>query len=94
MSNSEVGCILFPTGGALRYAQQHHCASFISDYLSFLWLLQWFQLIIANRPKYDEKVEDLVDVNDIRNGLFATDNVHRAFDPREVAILKVSHFSA
>jgi len=47
---------------------------------------EWFQLIIANRPKHEEEVEVLVDVNDIR--VFATDNIHRAFNPCEVAILK------
>jgi len=45
----------------------------------------------VNCPKHEEEVEDLVDVNDIRNGVFATDNIHCAFNPHEVAILKVSH---
>jgi hypothetical protein len=62
----------------------------ISYYQFFLWPPQWFQLIIANRPNYEEVVEDLTDVNDVRNGVFATENIHRVFDPREVAILKVS----
>ena len=56
-----------------------------------LWSPQWFQLIIENRPQYEEGVEDLVNINDVHNGVFANDNIHRVFDPCEVAILKVRH---
>jgi hypothetical protein len=52
---------------------------------------QWLQLIIANRPKHGEEVQDLIDINDIRNGVFANYSIHIAFDRRDVAILKVSH---
>jgi hypothetical protein len=36
-------------------------------------------------------VEALNDINDIRNGVFAAGQIHLAFDPRDVVILKVCH---
>jgi hypothetical protein len=51
---------------------------------------QWLQLIIDNRPKHGENVKRLNDINDIRNGVFASSHMHKAFDSRDVAILKVS----
>lgn len=53
--------------------------------------LQWLRLIIENRPKNGENVTGLGDINDIRNGFLAMDVVHRYFDPRKIAILKVCH---
>ncbi|KAF8345096.1 hypothetical protein F5887DRAFT_229408 [Amanita rubescens] len=49
---------------------------------------KWLQLIVANRPKYAENVRTLNNINDIRNGLFASLNIHRLFDQRRIAILK------
>jgi hypothetical protein len=54
---------------------------------------QWLQLIIVNRPKHGE-VEDFVDINDIRNGVLASNNIHIDFDSRHIVILKVSRVSA
>jgi hypothetical protein len=48
-------------------------------------------MVINNRPKYGENVEDLTDINDIRNGVFLKSDVHHIFDSREAAILKVRH---
>ena len=51
-------------------------------------LLQWLQLIIANRP-HREDLESL-SVNDIRNGFIATATLHSShFDPRDIVVLKV-----
>ncbi|EDR05166.1 uncharacterized protein LACBIDRAFT_294884 [Laccaria bicolor S238N-H82] len=49
---------------------------------------EWFRLIVENRPSYDEEVESLEDINDIRNGVFASMMINRIFDQRLVAILK------
>jgi hypothetical protein len=61
----------------------------MSDRLPFLWLFQWLRLIIENRPSYEENVTDLVDINDMRNGVFASSPIHFAFDKRDVVVLKV-----
>lgn len=54
----------------------------------FSILIQWLQLIIGNRPHH-ENLESLT-INDIRNGIFAVDNLHNHyFDPRDVVVLKV-----
>ncbi|TDL26653.1 hypothetical protein BD410DRAFT_825774 [Rickenella mellea] len=49
---------------------------------------EWLRLIIANRPKYGEEVEDLVDIEDIRNGISENPNIRMAFDLRHLVILK------
>ncbi|KAF8523451.1 hypothetical protein BU17DRAFT_63744 [Hysterangium stoloniferum] len=49
---------------------------------------EWFQLIVGNRPNYSENVGDLDDINDIRNGVFASHMIHHVFDSRDIAILK------
>ncbi|KAF8523457.1 hypothetical protein BU17DRAFT_63749 [Hysterangium stoloniferum] len=49
---------------------------------------KWFQLIVGNRPNYSEDVGDLDDINDIRNGVFATPTAHYVFDSRRIAIVK------
>ncbi|KAF8232675.1 hypothetical protein L208DRAFT_1360845 [Tricholoma matsutake] len=49
---------------------------------------EWFRLIVENRPRYSEDVTELKDINDIRNGIFAAVQIHNAFDPRRVVILK------
>ena len=52
---------------------------------------QWFRLIIENRPhEHNDNIRGLVDINDVRNGFFATRTIHAAFDGRVAAILKVS----
>jgi hypothetical protein len=54
----------------------------------FSILLQWLQHIIDNRP-HDENLDSLT-INDIRNGIYATDTLHNHhFDPRDVVVLKV-----
>ena len=61
---------------------------------SFLRLLfQWFRLIIENRPDYGEKVGTLDDINDIRNGVFASPAIHAPSDQRFAVGLKVCHIS-
>ena len=42
-------------------------------------------------PKLRRDVEDLIDINDIPNGVFAEENMHHTFDLREVAVLNVRH---
>ncbi|KAF8495603.1 hypothetical protein BU17DRAFT_78499 [Hysterangium stoloniferum] len=49
---------------------------------------EWFQLIVNNRPNCSEDVEDLDNINDIRNGVFANCMIHNLFDSRRIAILK------
>jgi hypothetical protein len=52
-------------------------------------LLQWFRLIVEQRPDNGENVSDLNDINDIRNGVFSSALIHAAFDLRDIVILKV-----
>jgi hypothetical protein len=40
-------------------------------------------------PKLRRDVEDLIDINDIPNGVFAEENMHHTFDLREVAVRHV-----
>ncbi|KAF8713536.1 hypothetical protein AX14_012944 [Amanita brunnescens Koide BX004] len=49
---------------------------------------EWFRLIIANRPKYGESVGTLNDINDIRNGIFASPSIHSPFNQRFAVVLK------
>ena len=54
----------------------------------FSILLQWLRCIIDNRP-HNENLDSLT-INDIRNGIYATDTLHNHyFNPRDVAVLKV-----
>ena len=55
-------------------------------------LFQWLQLIIANRPSCGGNVAGL-HINDIRNGIFVSGDIHTIFDQRRVAVLKVCHLS-
>ena len=48
-------------------------------------------MIVENRPTHDEDEEDLTDINDVRNGVFAINTIHRTFDLRKVVVLKVCH---
>ena len=57
----------------------------------FLCNLQWLQLIIDNWPKYSENVTTLKDINDICNGVFASDQIHGTFNSCRVIILKVCY---
>ena len=88
--NTELVCISFPITGVPKYVVQSWTGN-ISDRLPFLRLFQWFQLIIQNRPSYNENMTNLDDINDIRNGVFAAAQIHLAFDPRDVVILKVCY---
>ena len=45
-------------------------------------------MTVENRPTHDEE-EDLTDINDIRDGMFSIDTIHRTFDLRKVVVLKV-----
>ncbi|KAF9513975.1 hypothetical protein BS47DRAFT_1343641 [Hydnum rufescens UP504] len=49
---------------------------------------EWFEALVRSRRAYDESVDDLTDINDVRNGLHLVTLLHRPFDQREVAILK------
>ncbi len=68
---------------------------FCSEYVSLSpfprLIFQWLRLIIANRPKYRERVATLNNINDIRNGVFANLIIPQRFDERSVAVLKVCH---
>lgn len=86
-----LGCISFLIGGALKYVLQSNASISIQSSPIYFDELQWLQLIVNNRPSYSEDVTTLSDINDIRNGLFAMEQIHLAFDPRRVAILKVCH---
>jgi hypothetical protein len=83
----EVVYTLFPLGGVLRYVFNVH----VLRGLSFLWLFQWLRLIVENRSHYSENVGNLNDINDIRNGVFANELIHKGFDSRKAVILKVYH---
>ncbi|KAF9508852.1 hypothetical protein BS47DRAFT_1365677 [Hydnum rufescens UP504] len=48
---------------------------------------EWFEAIVQSRPSYEESVDDLTDINDVRNGLLLT-QVHGLFDNRSLVILK------
>lgn len=89
-SSMELVCISFPITWVLKYVPPSSAGK-LSDPSIFLWPFQWFQLIIANRPRYDEDVTTLNDINDIRNGVFASATIHQVFDSRHIAILKVCH---
>ena len=78
--------ISFPISGVLRFVPQSSAGKG-SDH--FLRLSKWFRLIVENRPNYSEDVTELTDINDIRNGVLASVMVHRGFDPRLAAVLKV-----
>ena len=79
--------ILFLIAGALMYVMPYTLTDAIFHHLS----LQWFQLIVDNRPKDGEAEAGLSDINDIRNGMFANLMICSAFDDREIVILKVCH---
>ena len=49
---------------------------------------QWIEVIIGNRPHYDEDVTDLT-VNDVRNGMLVNLSNHRSLELRQTAFLKV-----
>ena len=56
----------------------------------FQWQFQWLQLIVENRPHYSESVDNLNDINDIRNcGVFAYSGIHNGFNSCKAVILKV-----
>ena len=69
------------------------CWEYVSSSPFLRLLSQWFRLIIANRPKYGESVGTLNDINDIRNGIFASPSIHSPFDQRFAVVLKVCHIS-
>jgi len=78
----EVVYTLFPLSGVLRYVSS-------ALGISCLWLFQWLWLILKNRLHYSENVENLNDINDICNGVFANELIHKGFDSCKVIILKV-----
>lgn len=45
--------------------------------------------IVENRPHYGESVDNLNDINDIRNGVFAYSGIRYGFEMRMADILKV-----
>ena len=47
------------------------CSKYVSSSPFLPLIFQWLHLIIANRPKYRERVAALNNINDIRNGVFA-----------------------
>ena len=49
---------------------------------------QWIEVIINNRPHYDEDVTDLT-VNDVRNGILLNLSTHRSLELRQTAFLRV-----
>jgi hypothetical protein len=53
--------------------------------------LQWFSLIVQNRPAYSENIDELSDIDDIRNGMLAHHSAHWALDLRNAVILHVRH---
>jgi len=77
------------SSGILRYVLHscidgHQIGSLSSRFF------QWLRLIVENRPHEDDDyVGGLEDINDVRNGIFATSTIHRFFDARKLVILKV-----
>jgi len=53
---------------------------------------EWYMLIVANRPKDKDNLNNLRGINDIQNGVFVGTNVHRPFDAHRLVILKVRCF--
>ncbi|KAF9513409.1 hypothetical protein BS47DRAFT_1344194 [Hydnum rufescens UP504] len=49
---------------------------------------RWFEALVRSRRAYDESVDDLTDINDVRNGLHLVSLLPRSFDQRGVVILK------
>jgi hypothetical protein len=52
--------------------------------------VQWFRLIVANRPNDGEDVSTLTSVNDIRNAMLLGYEPHKLFDKRKLVVLKVA----
>ena len=53
----------------------------------FLWLLfQWLRSIIMNRSQKGENVAGLDNINDIRNGVFGSNVIHRALGKHRLAL--------
>lgn len=90
-SSNGIGMHIIPYKRGSEVISYCSCAGMCSHDSRFPWPLQWIQLIVANRPQYDEDLEDLNDINDIRNGIFSLVQIHNDFDPRRLVILKVRH---
>ena len=88
----DMAYILSPINGALRYVRRLFYTGMVSNHLHFLRSLQWYMLIVTNRPKDKDNVDKLHGINDIQNGLFVGTNVHRPFDARRLVLLKVCRF--
>ena len=51
-----------------------------------------FSVVTPRRPNDNEGVTGLDNINDIRNGFFASLMIHRAFDQRLIAILALQKY--
>ena len=88
-----VGLHIIPYKRGPEVRSMIFCWEYVSSSPFLRLLFQWFRLIIANRPKYGENVGTLNDINDIRNGVFASAAIHSPFDQRFAVVLKVCHIS-
>jgi hypothetical protein len=52
---------------------------------------QWIQHIVRGRSHYGEDIANLDHIDDVRNGVVTSIVIHRLFDQRTVAVLKVCH---
>ena len=93
------GCCVFSGHDAFRCHAIHIIPHARGSEVCFVFLpwhkydviFQWLQLIIQNRPHYDENMEDSTDIDDVRNGVLADAGMHHPFNLREEVILKVCH---
>ncbi|KAJ7672903.1 hypothetical protein B0H17DRAFT_947299, partial [Mycena rosella] len=49
---------------------------------------EWFNLLVGSRPNNGEDVSGLSSINDIRNEMYLSSNVHKLFDKRKLVVLK------
>ena len=88
----EMVYILFPFSEVPRCVVAVYISTLGRYLIGFLFggLFRWLRLIVENRPQYDdEDVDDLDNISDVRNGVFANSIIHAGLDSREAVILKV-----
>jgi hypothetical protein len=67
-------CISFPLSVDQWYTSHRYYAVVYELY--YFPLSQWFRRIVENRAHDNEDVENLTDINDIRNGMLAFGLLH------------------
>jgi hypothetical protein len=76
------------SSGVLRYVLHSCIDGHLIGSLSSR-LFQWFRLIVQNRPHEDnDYVGGLENINDVRNGIFATSTLHRSLTHENLSFSK------